>query len=301
MAVKQKNTGLGRGLDALFSSEEVLVQFNAPVSEGGEYIINISLSDIDINKNQPRKNFDKGALEELAASIKENGLLQPIAVQQIGERYQIIAGERRFRAFKLLNEPKIPAIIKNLSRQQVMQMALIENLQREDLTAIEEAEAMKALMEEFGLTQQELAQKLGKARSSIANSLRLLELHPEVKKLVDMGSISAGHARAILSIDEPEMQIKLARQAAASKLSVRQVESMARQHKLNNIYKELPHRVTELTSFEDMLCRKLGTRVKIAGTVKKGKVEIDYYSMDELEGLIKILMTEPENAAKTIM
>ena len=177
MAVKQKNTGLGRGLDALFSSEEVLAQFNAPVSEGGEYIINISLSDIDINKNQPRKNFDKGALEELAASIKENGLLQPIAVQQIGERYQIIAGERRFRAFKLLNEPKIPAIIKNLSRQQVMQMALIENLQREDLTAIEEAEAMKALMEEFGLTQQELAQKLGKARSSIANSLRLLELH----------------------------------------------------------------------------------------------------------------------------
>ena len=237
----------------------------------------------------------------MAASIKENGLLQPIAVQQIGERYQIIAGERRFRAFKLLNEPKIPAIIKNLSRQQVMQMALIENLQREDLTAIEEAEAMKALMEEFGLTQQELAQKLGKARSSIANSLRLLELHPEVKKLVDMGSISAGHARAILSIDEPEMQIKLARQAAASKLSVRQVEGMARQHKLNNIYKELPHRVTELTSFEDMLCRKLGTRVKIAGTVKKGKVEIDYYSMDELEGLIKILMTEPENAAKTII
>ena len=301
MAVKQKNARLGRGLDALFSGEGVLEQINAPTSESGEYIINISLSDIDINKNQPRKNFDKGALEELAASIKENGLLQPIAVQKEGERYRIIAGERRFRAFRLLNEPKIPAIIKNLSRQQVMQMALIENLQREDLTAIEEAEAMKALMDEFGLTQQELAQKLGKARSSIANSVRLLELTPEVKRLVDMGSISAGHARAILSIDEPDMQIKLARQAAASKLSVRQVEAMARQHKMNKIYKDMPRRVTELTSFEDMLCQRLGTRVKIAGTVKKGKVEIDYYSMDELEGLIKLLMTDPEKAAQTVI
>lgn len=226
MAAKQKNTGLGRGLDALFSSEGVLEQIKAPTSESGEYIININLNDIDINKNQPRKNFDKEALEELAASIKENGLLQPIAVQKIGERYQIIAGERRFRAFKMLNEQKIPAIIKNLSRQQVMQLALIENLQREDLTAIEEAEAMKALMDEFGLTQQELAQKLGKARSSIANSLRLLELNPDVKRLVDAGSISAGHARAILSINEPEAQIRLARKAAANKLSVRQVEAM---------------------------------------------------------------------------
>lgn len=301
MAAKQKNTGLGRGLDALFSSEGVLEQIKAPTSESGEYIININLSDIDINKNQPRKNFDKEALEELAASIKENGLLQPIAVQKIGERYQIIAGERRFRAFKLLNEKKIPAIIKNLSRQQVMQLALIENLQREDLTAIEEAEAMKALMDEFGLTQQELAQKLGKARSSIANSLRLLELSSDVKRLVDAGSISAGHARAILSIDEPEVQIRLARKAAANKLSVRQVEAMARQHKLNKIYQDMPHRATELTSFEEMLCRRLGTRVKIAGTVKKGKMEIDYYSTDELEGLIKLLMTDPEEAAKTAL
>ena len=301
MAAKQKNTGLGRGLDALFSSEGVLEQIKAPTSESGEYIININLSDIDINKNQPRKNFDKEALEELAASIKENGLLQPIAVQKIGERYQIIAGERRFREFKMLNEQKIPAIIKNLSRQQVMQLALIENLQREDLTAIEEAEAMKALMDEFGLTQQELAQKLGKARSSIANSLRLLELNPDVKRLVDAGSISAGHARAILSINEPEAQIRLARKAAANKLSVRQVEAMARQHKLNKIYQDMPHRATELTSFEEMLCRRLGTRVKIAGTVKKGKMEIDYYSMDELEGLIKLLMTDPEEAAKTAL
>lgn len=301
MAAKQKNTGLGRGLDALFSSEGVLEQIKAPTSENGEYIININLSDIDINKNQPRKNFDKETLEELAASIKENGLLQPIAVQKIGERYQIIAGERRFRAFKMLNEQKIPAIIKNLSRQQVMQLALIENLQREDLTAIEEAEAMKALMDEFGLTQQELAQKLGKARSSIANSLRLLELSSDVKRLVDAGSISAGHARAILSINEPEAQIRLARKAAANKLSVRQVEAMARQHKLNKIYQDMPHRETELTSFEEMLCRRLGTRVKIAGTVKKGKMEIDYYSMDELEGLIKLLMTDPEEAAKTAL
>lgn len=301
MAAKQKNTGLGRGLDALFSSEGILEQIKAPTSESGEYIININLSDIDINKNQPRKNFDKEALEELAASIKENGLLQPIAVQKIGERYQIIAGERRFRAFKMLNEQKIPAIIKNLSRQQVMQLALIENLQREDLTAIEEAEAMKALMDEFGLTQQELAQKLGKARSSIANSLRLLELNPDVKRLVDAGSISAGHARAILSINEPEAQIRLARKAAVNKLSVRQVEAMARQHKLNKIYQDMPHRATELTSFEEMLCRRLGTRVKIAGTVKKGKMEIDYYSTDELEGLIKLLMTDPEEAAKTAL
>lgn len=301
MALVKKNTGLGRGLDALFSSEGVLEQINAPTSENGEYIININLSDIDINKNQPRKNFDKESLDELAASIKENGLLQPIAVQKVGDRFQIIAGERRFRAFKLLNEKKIPAIIKNLSRQQVMQLALIENLQREDLTAIEEAEAMKALMDEFGLTQQELAQKLGKARSSIANSLRLLELSSDVKRLVDAGSISAGHARAILSIDEPEVQIRLARKAAANKLSVRQVEAMARQHKLNKIYQDMPHRATELTSFEEMLCRRLGTRVKIAGTVKKGKMEIDYYSTDELEGLIKLLMTDPEEAAKTAL
>lgn len=301
MSAKQKNTGLGRGLSALFSGEEVLNQINAPATEGGEYIININLSEIDTNKNQPRKTFDKAALEELAASIKENGLLQPIAVQKTGDRYQIIAGERRFRAFKLLNEKKIPAIIKNLSRQQIMQMALIENLQREDLSAIEEAEAMKALMDEFGLTQQELAQKLGKARSSIANSLRLLELIPEVKSLVDAGSISAGHARAILSLDEPEQQIRLARKAAANKLSVRQVEEIARQHKMNKIYQDMPHSVTELTSFQEMLCRKLGTRVRIAGSVKKGKVEIEYYSMDELEGIIKILMSEPDKQLKEIL
>lgn len=301
MSAKQKNTGLGRGLSALFSGEEVLNQINAPATEGGEYIININLSEIDTNKNQPRKNFDKAALEELAASIKENGLLQPIAVQKTGERYQIIAGERRFRAFKLLNEKKIPAIIKNLSRQQVMQMALIENLQREDLSAIEEAEAMKALIDEFNLTQQELAQKLGKARSSIANSLRLLELVPEIKSLVDAGSITAGHARAILSLDEPEQQIRLARKAAANKLSVRQVEEMARQHKMNKIYQDMPHSVTELTSFQEMLCRRLGTRVRIAGSVRKGKVEIEYYSMDELEGIIRILMSEPDKQVKEIL
>lgn len=301
MSAKQKNTGLGRGLSALFSGEEVLNQINAPATEGGEYIININLSEIDTNKNQPRKNFDKAALEELAASIKENGLLQPIAVQKTGERYQIIAGERRFRAFKLLNEKKIPAIIKNLSRQQVMQMALIENLQREDLSAIEEAEAMKALIDEFNLTQQELAQKLGKARSSIANSLRLLELVPEIKSLVDAGSITAGHARAILSLDEPEQQIRLARKAAANKLSVRQVEEMARQHKMNKIYQNMPHSVTELTSFQEMLCRRLGTRVRIAGSVRKGKVEIEYYSMDELEGIIRILMSEPDKQVKEIL
>ena len=292
MSNKTKNSGLGRGLDALFSdSKSTLETMNSPKNENGEYIIQIPISDIDINKDQPRKNFDQESLQELAASIKANGLLQPIAVQKIGDRYTIIAGERRYRAFRLLEENKIPCIIKNLDTQQIMELALVENLQREDLNPLEEASAIEALLKNFNLTQQELSERLGKSRSALANSVRLLQLQPEIKQYVLNNALRAGHARALLALTERNDQLEIGNEVLYKGLNVRQTEELvnARINSKRHLKKYTPNH-SELREFEQAVREALGTKVNIVGSPKKGHVSIEYYSQDQLEGLLEFLM-----------
>ena len=218
---KKKNSGLGRGLDAIFLEnsldEDKIVKENQ--------ITTLKISLIDPKGDQPRKNFDKQALEELASSIRENGLLQPIIVREYGEgRYQIIAGERRFRASKIAELAEIPAVIMNKDDRQAAEIALIENIQREDLNPIEEAMGFRALQEDYGLTQEELSERIGKSRSAIANAMRLLDLPEEILVLLAEGKLSAGHGRTLLAVRNTESMIELAKRVIAEDLSVRRLE-----------------------------------------------------------------------------
>ena len=219
--MKKKNAGLGRGLDAIFLENSL----REAEASGENQITLLPISIVDPKSDQPRKHFDKAALEELAASIKENGLLQPILVREhLGGRYQIIAGERRFRASKLAELSEIPAIVLDKSDRKVAEIALIENVQREDLNPLEEAMAYKSLRDEYGLTQEELSEKIGKSRSAIANMLRLLDLPTEVLTLVASRELSAGHARALLGVKDKDNMILLANKIIELDLSVRQIE-----------------------------------------------------------------------------
>lgn len=284
-----KNRGLGRGLDALFSQgESVLEAAETKKSEDGSYIIELPISQIDINKEQPRKSFDDESIAELAASIKTNGLLQPIAVTKENNRYTIVAGERRYRAFRQLGYETIPAIIKNLTRQQSMELALVENIQRKDLNSIEEAMAINSLLQEFGYTQQELAERLGKSRSALANSIRLLSLPESIKKMVKSGELTEGHARCLIPLPE-KLQNEAAKSIVDKQLNVRQTEALVKS--LLAPAKEKPEKKTfaELSEAQDSIRRHLGTKVSITGTPKKGKILIEYYSTDELENIVDIL------------
>ena len=284
-----KNRGLGRGLDALFSQgESVLEAAETKKSEDGSYIIELPISQIDINKEQPRKSFDDESIAELAASIKTNGLLQPIAVTKENNRYTIVAGERRYRAFRQLGYETIPAIIKNLTRQQSMELALVENIQRKDLNSIEEAMAINSLLQEFGYTQQELAERLGKSRSALANSIRLLSLPESIKKMVKSGELTEGHARCLIPLPE-KLQNEAAKSIVDKQLNVRQTEALVKS--LLAPAKEKPEKkaFAELSEAQDNIRRCLGTKVTITGTPKKGKILIEYYSTDELENIIDIL------------
>ena len=227
---KKKNSGLGRGLDAIFLEnsldEDKIVKENQ--------ISNLKISLIDPKSDQPRKNFDKQSLEELAASIKENGLLQPIIVREYGEgRYQIIAGERRFRASKLAELNEIPAVIMNKDDRQAAEIALIENIQREDLNPVEEAMGFRALQEDYGLTQEELSEKIGKSRSAIANAMRLLDLPEEILSLLAESKLSAGHARTLLAVRNADMMMELAERVIKEDLSVRRLEEEVRKANRN--------------------------------------------------------------------
>lgn len=286
-----KNRGLGRGLDALFSQgESVLEAAEVKKTNDGSIIHEISLSKIDVNKEQPRKSFDDSSIAELAASIKANGLLQPIVVVNNNDRYTIVAGERRFRAFKHLNYEKIPAIIKNLTKKQSMELALVENIQRKDLDAIEEAMAIDSLMKEFGYTQQELSERLGMSRSALANSVRLLSLPEQIKSMIISGTLSSGHARCLISLDDAD-KLEIAQMIAQKQLNVRQSEQLVKQitEKKNKTQKKKKTYV-ELTEVERSLREFFGTKVNINGTPKKGKLIIEYYSQDELEGILDLFM-----------
>ena len=285
MPVK-KNSGLGRGLDAIFLENTLEKEDNS--KENG--IAQLKLSLIDPKSDQPRKHFDKNALEELADSILQNGLLQPILVREYGlGRYQIIAGERRFRASKIAGLSEIPAIILDKDDRKAAEIALIENIQREDLNPIEEAMAFKALSDEYGLTQEELSVKVGKSRSAIANSTRLLDLPEEVLTLVASGELSAGHGRTLLGLKNRENMLPLAEKVIVADLSVRQLEEEVK--RANKAKRPEPEEepLPIVDYFREMELRvqsHLGRKVKIEGKGRKKTLTLYYEDNEDLDELL---------------
>ena len=286
----RRSSGLGRGLDAIFL-DNTIVENNTD-KENSVSTLKISL--IDPKSDQPRKYFDKDALEELASSIVENGLLQPILVREYGDgRYQIIAGERRFRASKLAGLTEIPAIVLDRDNKSVAQIALIENIQREDLNPIEEAMAYKSLKDEYGMTQEELSDKIGKSRSAIANSLRLLDLPEEILTMVASKELSAGHARTLLGVKDTEDMILLAQFTHEQDLSVRQLEEQVK--RINKKKKTAAEEVEEellpvVDYFREMelrVQRQLGRKVKIEDKGKKKTLTLYYEDNEDLDELLK--------------
>jgi len=276
-------TALGRGLDAL-------------IPEKGEEILHIEVSRISAGGEQPRKVFRDESLKELAASIKERGVLQPVIVSRTGDgAFRLIAGERRWRASQLAGLKKIPAIVKNVAAKDSLEIALIENIQRENLNPVETAEAFHKLMKDFNLTQEELSEKVGKERATVANYLRLLKLPDEIKLFISDGSLSMGHARAILSIEGRASQADAARKIITKGLSVRETEALAKNISVSGTKKSKAHKGhkdPQIASLEDRLIKNLGTKVRINHKGKKGgKIEIEYYSLDELDRLLEILMS----------
>lgn len=274
-------TALGKGLDSL-------------LPEKTQEIINIDITRIIPGDQQPRKVFKDTALHELAASIKERGVLQPVIVSRTGDgTFRLIAGERRWRASALAGLKKIPAIIKDVASGDSLEIALIENIQREDLNPVETAEAFHRLMQDFRLTQEDLSAKVGKERATVANYLRLLKLPEEIKTFVNDGSLSMGHAKAILSIEGKTNQLEAARRIIHKGLSVRETEALAGKMNSEGKKKTVHHRKdAQIESLQEKLIRHLGTKVRIYHKGKKGRIEIEYYSLDELDRLLDILTGE---------
>ena len=251
----------------------------------------IEIALIDTNPNQPRKNFDKDALAELAKSISQHGVIQPIIVAPKGGRYEIIAGERRYRATQQAGLGKIPAIVRDYNDMERKEIALIENLQREDLNPIEEAMAYKTLMGQYNLTQEELANKLGKGRPTVANSLRLLHLAPAVQEMLVSGRLTAGHARALVIIKDPAVQVSYAMAAKDKQLSVRQLEFMVQKYVNPEKKKKAPRTplAAELKGLVNDRQRVFATKVKAVGSNDKGRIFIDYYTKDDLQRIFELI------------
>lgn len=287
--------GLGRGLDSLFGEyeEEKPVEEKQVETKIEQVVVNepkeIDIGLIDRNPDQPRKIFDEDALRELAESIKVHGVIQPIIVKQIGDRYVIIAGERRWRASRLAGLKTIPCIIKNYSEQEISEIAIIENLQREDLNPIESAKAIKNLINQYNLTQDEVADKIGKSRPAVANTLRLLLLPESIISLVESNKISAGHARTLLSITDTKKQKEIALMIVEKGLTVRDVENIIKNLNKPVIEKSVQEKSLELKDFENSIKRVFATKVQIKGNDNKGKIVIDYYSKDDLNRIYDIL------------
>lgn len=301
------NKGLGRGLGSLlgiFDNEEE----NVSINKKGEIVDkNIGVSDkkaedidknvteieislIDNNPDQPRKNFDPTAIKELAASIKEYGVIQPIILNKKGDRYIIVAGERRFRASKLAGLKVIPAIVRDYTENQIKEIALLENIQREDLNPIETARAMKELLNVYGWTQDVLADKLGKSRPVVANYIRLLSLQPEVIKMIESGKLSAGHARSLVVVEDPRVQVKLAEQAVNRRITVRDMEKTVRE--INNPKQAKAPKTkmsSEMQEFVNIMQHKFKTKVSLLGNETKGRIIIDYYNGDDLDRIYDMI------------
>jgi ParB family chromosome partitioning protein len=280
---------LGRGIDALLSAE----------LEGPTSVTTIPIASIKVSGEQPRKNFSSEALEELARSIESKGVLQPILVEPVGgDEYIVVAGERRFRAAKLARLKEIPVLIRSFSQLERTEIALVENLQREDLTPVEEAQGYKTLIDLGKLTQEEIARRVGKNRSTVANSLRLLKLPESMLEALDKGYISSGHARALLAVQKATDQEMLFRQILDHELSVREVEKQAarlqgdvqvKDRGAGQQAKEI-RKSPEIRSIEERFIERLGTKVNIRGSNTKGKVEISYYSMEDLDRLFSLIV-----------
>ena len=293
--------GLGKGLAALLADTQEVYDnfsFDSLGEEGKEIknsVIEIPIEKIFANPDQPRKFFNETALRELADSIEVHGVIMPIVVNKKGDDYMIIAGERRYRASKLAGKATIPAIVKDYSERQVKEISLIENLQREDLNPIEAANAMKQLMDEYGITQEDLAERIGKSRSAVANTLRLLTLDQVVIDMVAAGSLTQGHARALITLPKNE-QISIAKKAAAKNMSVREVEQAVKDYynPPEEIRREKTARMEANMSVElkDLIVRMqrvFGTKVSAIGNDKKGRIYIDYYTRDDLDRISDLL------------
>jgi len=285
MAKRKTELGLGRGLNALLGDPDLPAQ--------GEGSVTLPISQVEPGLNQPRKRFDQEALEDLAESIRVHGIIQPLTVRRLPTGYyQIIAGERRWRAAKAAGLAEVPAVIIEADDRKVMELGLIENLQREDLNPAEEARGYQTLMEDYGLTQEQVAQRMGKSRPAIANTLRLLALPDEVMALLEDGSLSAGHARAILGAPTQALQQQAAQKVAAEQLSVRQTEALVKalqKEKKERPKPNGPDLSLYLGELEKDLGSRLGRKVKIAHRGKKGKIELEYYSEQDLETLLSLL------------
>ena len=292
-----KKNALGKGLANLFSEDaieeekEVVVK-EVIVKEPSDTMLKIT--EVEPNRNQPRKNFDEDLLQELADSIKQYGIIQPLIVQKRDDYYEIIAGERRWRAAKLAGIKEVPVIIKDYTDKEIMEIALIENIQREDLNPIEEAMAYKNLIDEYNLKQDEVAQWVSKSRATVTNAMRLLKLTEEVQRMLTEDMISSGHARALLAVENQEMQIELANKIFDEKLSVRETEKLVKQ--LNNPKKkpdkkeDIPNKAV-YEDIEEKLKSKVGSKVRLNYKANgKGKIEIEYYSNAELERIYDLIM-----------
>lgn len=267
---------LGRGLEALISEERQK-----------EYIDYIDVERIKPNRYQPREEFNKQRLDELISSIKEKGVVQPILVRPSGDRYELIAGERRLRAVKSLGYSRIPAVVKDVDDINAIELSLIENIQREELNPVEEAHAYKRLMDEFNFTQEMIGQAVGKDRATIANSLRLLSLPKKIQELLTKGLLSVGHAKVLLSIDNPEQQLSLSKKVVDKGISVRTLENIVK--KKRYIEKMRVPIDENLRLLEERIQERLGTKVKISHSKRRGTIQIEYYSDNDLNRILRIL------------
>ena len=287
--MRAKTGGLGRGLDAIFAEN---------TQESGSGAVMLRISELEPNREQPRKDFDEKAMAELADSISQHGVLQPLLVRPIfGGGYQIVAGERRWRAARMAGLSEVPAMVREMNDGEVMELALIENLQREDLTPLEEARGYQTLLEKYELTQEEVAKTVGKSRPAVTNAMRLLGLPQEIQDMVERGELSAGHGRALLAFADEELMVAVARKAAAEGLSVRQLEKLAKKAAQESSGKETPvvSRCTYFDEVELSLHEHLGRKVRVAGNGKKGVLQIEFYGEEDLQRLMaSIEFKEPD-------
>lgn len=291
----QKVRGLGKGLEALFNDVEINTHDAGRDPENQEGILFLDINDIKPNTKQPRKFFSDEKIDELARSIETHGIIQPIMVRPSGDGYEIVAGERRWRAARRASLKQVPCIVRELSEEQNMLVSIIENMQREDLNPMEEAEALNQMITRFGLTQEEVSKSVGKSRPYITNALRLLKLPAVIQEMVVRGDLTNGHARCIAGVKEEKKQLYIAQRVIKDGLSVRETEALA--NKENEGQDKKPAKAKaraknrEITDMEEELKTALGTKVAINHGTRRGKIEIEYYSRDELERLLELLLT----------
>ena len=287
---KPKMTGLGKGLDALFGgptiNKEEEIDFNEEEIRDDDNLRNLKMTEVEPNRDQPRKQFNQESLEELANSIKEYGVIQPIVVTKKDGYYGIVAGERRWRAAKLAGLEEIPAIIRDDDEQKNREIALIENIQREDLNPYEKALGIRSLMDKYGLTQEEVSKRLGKSRSSVSNTVRILNLSPDVLEFVKQGKLTEGHCKALLAITDPEKQYKTAVQMLERGATVRQVEKKAR---VKETKEESDRNHILYKSIEDNFQSFFGSKVRLDAGKRRGKIIIEYTSNDDLERILNLI------------